>query len=356
MKRILKNIIAVIALCVAAVGCDALHKVSNESSTTGNPYEVVVVCAQPDWQSELGDTLQAVLKQPVSELTTYEPVYDVLRILPNNFGSLVERHRNIVTVQVDPSIAEPSITVRYDVPAKPQVFISIKGPDDKTVAEYVAANGDNIVRVIEKAERDRSVDYGKRYYSKQTEALLREKFGVQMYVPDNFSVRTQSDDMVWISQEFPAASQGFFIYKYPYGGKGSLSVESLIAARDRFAANIPGPADGSYMSTVKQIADATGEEYIDFEPQMRMLDIDGRTWIEMAGLWDVENYVMGGPFVSYTTVNQATNEVVTIDCYVYAPKGEKRNMLRELQHFVYLIDFPATSADMSAETAGGGAK
>ena len=109
------------------------------------------------------------------------------------------------------------------------------------------------------------------------------------------------------------------------------------------------------MSTVKQIADAAGENYIDFEPQMRMLEIDGRTWIEMAGLWDVENYVMGGPFVSHTRldeknhrVNQATNEVVTLDCYVYAPKGDKRNMLRELEHFVYLINFPATSADMSA--------
>lgn len=344
MKRVLKNIAVVALLCAVAVGCEAIHKVSSENTATGNPYEVIVVCAQPDWQSELGDTLQVVLKQPVSELTTFEPLFDVLRILPNNFGSLVERHRNIVTVQVDGSIAEPSITVRYDVTAKPQVFMSIKGPDDKTVAEYVSENRDNIVRVLEKAERDRSVDYGKRYYSKDTEALLREKFGVQMSVPDNFSVRTQSDDMVWISQEFPAASQGFLIYKYPYGGKGSLSVESLIEARDKFAGRIPGPSEGSYMSTVKQIADASGEEYIPFEPQMRMLEIEGRTWIEMAGLWDVENYVMGGPFVSYTTVNQATGEVVTLDCYIYAPKGEKRNMLRELQHFVYLMDFGGDAA------------
>lgn len=349
MKQIIINIAAALALCAVAVGCDAFRKASSAgASATGNPYEVIVVCAQPEWQSELGDTLQAVLRQPVSELTTYEPMFDVMRILPNNFGSLAERHRNIITVQVDASIAEPSITVRYDVTAKPQVFISIKGPDDKSVADYVSENRDNLVRVLEKAERDRSVDYGKRFASEQTEVLLREKFGVQMYVPDNFQVRTQSDDMVWISQEYPAASQGFFIYKYPYGGKGSLSTASLIAARDKFAARIPGPADGSYMSTVKQIADAAGENYIDFEPQMRMLEIDGRTWIEMAGLWDVENYVMGGPFVSYTTVNQATNEVVTLDCYVYAPKGDKRNMLRELEHFVYLINFPATSADMSA--------
>ena len=110
MKRVLKNAAAALVLCAAVAGCDAFHKVTSESSTTGNPYEVIVVCAQPDWQSELGDTLQAVLRQPVSELTTYEPMFDVMRILPNNFGSLVERHRNIVTVNVDPSITEPSIS------------------------------------------------------------------------------------------------------------------------------------------------------------------------------------------------------------------------------------------------------
>lgn len=106
------------------------------------------------------------------------------------------------------------------------------------------------------------------------------------------------------------------------------------------------------MSTVKQIADASGEEYIDFKPQMRMLEIDGRKWIEMSGLWDVENYVMGGPFVSYTTVNQATGEVVTLDCYIYAPKGEKRNMLRELQHFVYLMNFDGDAAVAAAAESG----
>ena len=71
-------------------------------------------------------------------------------------------------------------------------------------------------------------------------------------------------------------------------------------------------------------------------------------WVEMYGLWEVENYFMGGPFASYSTVNTATNEVVTIDCYVYFPtlynkEPEKRNKLRALQHLVYLADFPAAA-------------
>jgi hypothetical protein len=155
--------------------------------------------------------------------------------------------------------------------------------------------------------------------------------------------------MVWISQEFPTASQGFFIYKYPYEGEQSLSAKALVKARNRFASRIPGPKEGSFMTTVNKIPDETGLEYVPYMPEYRTMRIGSQPWIEMVGLWDVENYFMGGPFVSYTTVNSRTNEVITIDCYVYSPKVEKRNMLRELQALVHLIDFNATDADMAAE-------
>ena len=46
--------------------------------------------------------------------------------------------------------------------------------------------------------------------------------------------------------------------------------------------------------------------------------------------------------MSYTTVNRQSGEVITVDCYIYSPKVDKRNMLRELQHMIYLIDFPET--------------
>jgi hypothetical protein len=98
------------------------------------------------------------------------------------------------------------------------------------------------------------------------------------------------------------------------------------------------------MITVDKIADESGEEYVPFVPDYRTIRIGERPWIEMVGLWDVENYFMGGPYVSYTTVNQATQEVITIDCYLYSPKEEKRNMLRELEHMVYLVEFPAADA------------
>lgn len=137
----------------------------------------------------------------------------------------------------------------------------------------------------------------------------------------------------WARYEYPTASQGFFIYSYPYEGKESLSPGALLAARNKFAARIPGPSDGSYMTT----SDA-------FAPDFRMFRMEGRLWCEMRGFWDVHGDFMGGPFVSYTTVDTATNRVFTLDCYIYSPKNPKRNYMRGVEHLLYLVKFPAAEA------------
>lgn len=350
MNSFLKNLFVVVSLAALMVGCKAMNQLNAADNSTGKPYEVILVCDQHQWVGELGDTLQAVLKQPVKELVKHEPLFDVMRILPNNFKSLVERHRNIIVVNVGPDAGEPQIAAKYNVTASPQVFITIKGPDSKSVAEYVGKNKENLIYVLEKAERDRDVRYSKRYPSQALRELIWQTFKMDLPVAEDFLLRTKSEDMVWISQEFPTASQGFFIYKYPYEGKESLTPAALIKARNRFAQRIPGPADGSYMVTVDKIADESGENYIPFELEYKTIKIGDQPWIEMSGLWDVENYFMGGPFVSYTTVNKNTNEVVTIDCYVYSPKLAKRNMLRELQHLVYAVSFEQPQAPQTTDS------
>ncbi len=344
MKKAFISLLIVLGTISILAGCKPFSTLSTADNATGTPYELILVCAQEQWHSELGDTLQAVLKQPVKELMQYEPMYDVMRILPSNFKSLTERHRNIIIVNVNPSIPEAGISVRYDVTAKPQIYITLQGPDIHSLTKYVSDNRDNLLYILEKAERDRTIAYSTKYFAAQLREQILDKFGMDLAVANNYQLRTSSDDMIWISQEFPLASQGFIIYKYPYKGKESLSADALIKARNRFVSRIPGPAEGSYMSTVDEIPDDSGERYIPFNPEYRTLLIGDRPWIEMVGLWDVENYFMGGPYVSYTTVNKATNEVVTIDCYVYYPKTKKRNMLRALQHLVYLAEFPSAES------------
>lgn len=330
MKTILR-IALFAALLATMTGCDAFNSLTKSRSQTslGSPYELIVVCPQQEWTGELGDTLRAVFTAPIPYLNQTEPLFDILRVNERGFTDMVIKHRNILKVVKDPALAEAGVTVQYNVKAEPQIVLTLQGPNDKSLTAFLSANRENIVHVLEKAERDRAVKYAEKYNEQNIRQAIKDTFGVDMTVPKGYVLATNDKDFLWARYEYPSASQGFFIYSYPYKGKESLSPGALLAARNKFAARIPGPSDGSYMTTSDVI-----------EPDYRMFRMEGRLWCEMRGFWDVHGDFMGGPFVSYTTVDTATNHVFTLDCYIYSPKNHKRNYMRGVEHLLYLVKFP----------------
>ena len=48
-------------------------------------------------------------------------------------------------------------------------------------------------------------------------------------------------------------------------------------------------------------------------------------------MWNMENAFMGGPFVQYAFVDKTEEKLICVDGYVFAPKFEKREFLRELE-------------------------
>lgn len=328
-----------LAAYVALASCDAFRTLSDQNAHTalGRPYEVVVVCSQPCWEGPVGDSLRRLLKAPVEYINQTEPLFDVLRILPNGFVNTATRHRNILLVESDPSVAadETGATARYDRYATPQLLLSLRGPSDAALCEYLGAHGDELLYVLEKAERDRATDYAARYCERHVASVIEDTFDVRMDVPKGYVLAKSEPDFLWARFEYPQASQGFCLYSYPY--RGQLTPEALVAARNRFVKRIPGPSDGSYMTT----SDA-------FPPAVRAFRLGDRPWIEMRGFWDVENDFMGGPFVSYTTVDEATGRVFTLDGYVYSPQLDKRNFVRGVEHLLYMISFPSDKREGSA--------
>ena len=342
MKTITK-IVTIALLLLAAVSCRELHTLTSEGSKKpiqGGAYEVLVICNNAEWESELGTKLRDLLEQPIEMLNQNEPMFNVLRITANDFRHLLVQHRNILKVVIDSKAEQAQITAEYDVAAAPQIVLTFQAPSQKAALEYLNTNGDALLKVLEITERNRTLAYAEKHNVKVLNDLLHNEFDIDVKIPKGYELRSQSQNFIWASYEFPASSQGFFCYSYPYQGKGTLSVEHLVAMRNHFASRIPGPSDGSYMITVEQIPDAEGLGVIPIRPLYRTVVVNGKEWIEMRGFWDVENDYMGGPFVSYTTINDATNEVFTIDCYVHSPKYGKRNFMRPLEHLVYLTSFP----------------
>lgn len=341
MKR-LSKIVTFALIVLAFVGCREFHTLSKDGKKPiqGGAYEVLVVCDNSEWESPLGTKLRELLEQPVEMLNQNEPMFNVLRITSGDLRHLLLQHRNILKVVISDKVAQAQINAQYDLDAAPQIVLTFQAPTQKAALEYLEANGDALTKVLEIAERNRTIAYAEKHNVKVLNDLLHSEFDIDAKIPKGYELRSQSENFLWASYEFPTASQGFFCYSYPYRGKGSLTADYLVAMRNSFAKRIPGPSDGSYMITVEQIPDAEGKGVLPLRPLYRSVVVNGREWIEMRGFWDVENDYMGGPFVSYTTVNDATNEVFTIDCYVFSPKYGKRNFLRPLEHLVYLISFP----------------
>ena len=336
MKRF---VISALLLCCAAAaftGCKAFNTLTaqHHAQSQGSPYEVVVVCQQPQWEGEVGDTLRSILTEPVKVLNQREPLFDVLRVTNQTFTKLARQHRNILKIEVGPAISDTLMGVQYDLTAAPQIVLTLQAHDDRMATAYLSNHREDILHVLEMTERNRSIAYAQKFNEQFIEGRIRELFGVNMKIPKGYNIRNEQDDFIWISYEYPSSSQGFFIYEYPYKGKESLSLNSLLAARAKYASRIPGPSDGSYMITAEM-----------YEPDYSTFRLEGRLWVELRGFWDVANDFMGGPFVSYTTVDTVNNKVFTIDCYVYSPKEHKRNYLRALEHLLFSIEFPTEKAE-----------
>ncbi len=333
--KILRYLLPALFVAVAATACDAFRTLSGTTKTAqGAPYELIVVCEQREWSGPLGDSLRALFTEPVPYLNQTEPRFDLLRVRAQDFTGMIADHRNILKVLVEPSLASASAGVQYDLTAAPQIVLTLQGPDERALIGYLDDHGTEIVRVFEAAERNRAVDFARRFGASNVEKAILRTFGVAMAVPKGYILAAEEPDFLWARYEYPAASQGFFLYSYPYEGPASLSPEALLAARNRFAARIPGPSDGSCMITSEV-----------FPPDYRMFRLEGRLWCELRGFWDVKNDFMGGPFVSYTTVDTASGRVFTLDGYVYSPKLHKRNFLRGVEHLLYGISFPAPAEE-----------
>ena len=340
MKQLFKTIF-VVATLLAVVGCDSFRSLTGAKKTAqGSPYEVLVVCDGYEWESALSTELKALLETPVEMLNQVEPMFNVVRITARDFKHLLPSHRNILKVLCSPDITETAILAQYDVVAAPQIVLTFQGPSIAAMCDYLKVNGASLLQVLEIAERNRTIEYAKKQGAKALEKIVKEEFDLGMNISNGFLFRAKSEDFLWASNEYPVASQGFFLYTHPFKGKASVTTEALIKARNEFAKRIPGPSDGSYMTTVTRIPNIEDDGYVEFQPQRRVVKINGRDWIELRGFWEVEKDFMGGPYVSYTTLDERSGKLLTLDCYVVSPKYGKRNFLRPLEHLVYGITFP----------------
>lgn len=296
---------------------------------SGKAGEVVIVISKSDWESDPGAAIRSVLAVEHPYLPQREPLFTLINIPEKAFTSIFQTHRNLVIFKTTPDMKEPKLVIQENVWAAPQTVITITSSTPQEAARIIQEKSDLISNALLQAERNRNIQNAKKYEERTLRETVRATFGGSPYFPKGYKLRKQTDNFIWISYETTHTNQGVLIYRYPYKDSTDLYLENLVKKRNEILArNVPGSLENTYMTTNMYL-----------EPGMRWVKYNKRDFIEMRGLWELQNDFMGGPFVDHIFLDRDQRNIIVLEAFVYAPSYDKRNYLRQVESILYSFEF-----------------
>ena len=330
MKRILSSILFCFAALAALVSCGNSKNVL--PGVSGKAGEVIVVIEKAHWDGELGDALREYLACDCDFLPQPEPLYNLAYVTPAGFTNMFQSHRNIIMVHIDQDVKEDGITFYNNKWARPQCIIMINAKGLDEAVAVVRRDYEKIRARLEQAERDRVVASARLYEAKEIRENVAERFGGSIVFPSGYVIKKINDSFAWIGNDNTYVYKDILVYRYPANGKDDLQPETIIAQRNRILKeNVPGMFDGTYMTT-SQVA----------EPKVSYINYKGHDFAETRGFWEVENDFMGGPFVSHSFYSLDGSEILVFEAFVYAPKYDKRQYMRQTESLLYSFQWTDT--------------
>ena len=335
MKRIITTIVAAALAAMAVTSC----KSSREPllpNVSGKAGEVIVVIEKNLWDAEIGDVLREYLARDCDFLPQPEPLYSLAYVAPKGFNNMFQVHRNIIMIHLDSAVKEPGIEFINNRWARPQCIIRINATDVDNCVEVIRENHQKIETRLEQAERDRVVANARLYEETDIRLNVAKVFGGSCVFPSGYSIKRISDDFAWIGYDNTYVYRDVLVYRYPVTGSDELTEENMVAHRNEILReNVPGMFEGSYMTTSKVT-----------EPKVTYMNYKGHEFAEMRGFWEVEKDFMGGPFVSHSFYSLDGSEILVFEAFVYAPKYEKRQYMRQTEALLYSFQWADTMVDV----------
>lgn len=299
-----------------------------KSTTISAPYELLVV-ADKEWlKGSYGSVLMDAVNAQIPGLAQAETNFRVTSINPHNLNATFKVYANMLYVDIDSKYTETKMVVSRDVYVKPQIVLTLQAPDNNAFVDLVRRGGEQIVDVFVNEELGRKRSHLTSAHSAVVLNAVKRKFGYTIYGPHNLdAINKEGTDFIWSSDNKRENLQNLCIYTYPYTSDSTFTLAYFAQKRDSvMKINVQGERSDQYMVTERRTLSAKNKS-----------GKNGYVY-EVRGLWEMENDMMGGPFVSYSQVDTAKNIVVVAEGFVYAPEKQKRDYIRELEAALQTLD------------------
>lgn len=331
MNRIVRIASVLLLSLLVACGQQSGEKDSSKSympKVSGKPGDLLVVVDRDTWNSEVGVEIRETLAADYPLLPQREPYFTLYNVPHNAFSGSFYLHRNIMIVNLNQDTT--GVFCRQNVWAAPQAVVQLNAHDRNDALSILQENKRKILDFFESSERTRAIQSNRKFNDVAVQQEVMNRIGAAPMYPTGFSLKSLRDGFAWVSQESTYVNQSILVYSYPVGPDYAFTLADIIRRRDSvMRANVPGKREGSYMYTAQALA----------EPTMRWIKSGNRSFVEVRGLWELQNDFMGGPFVLHAHMDQLNQRVVVVEGFVYAPKYDKRNYLRNVESIIYTIDW-----------------
>lgn len=328
--KILKFIITLIAFWSFA-SCSSNEEGAtggNLPPSTGKEGELVVVVEDEIWNSPVGDNLFNLMTVSSYGLPQDEPIFDLVRIPKESFTSIFETHRNVLFLKYGD---DNGILIKKNLWATDQLVIELTGSSEQELSNLLEEYANEITLKYEATDikKIQSDIYGA--YNATFDNSLKEAHGFSLSIPKDYILDApeSSKNFYWLRKDTPQLTQCIWIHVQDYQDTKAFDKETIVDLRNTLGEkHVEGPNEGSYMGTEMVMPVMT-----------KTTEIDGNYAVEARGLWKMEGDFMGGPFLSYTVLNKASNKIVTVEGFMYAPKYKKRNYMQQTEAILKTLTF-----------------
>ncbi|MEX2350254.1 MAG: DUF4837 family protein [Flavobacteriaceae bacterium] len=322
----MKNLILVLfSLLIVFSSCDETKEERQAMlpKSSGNLNNIQVVIENDLWSGEIGEAIRKIFAAPVDGLPQQEPLYTINQLPPQSFEGFTQQHRNFIYIQKG---KDTNHRIATDLYAKPQKGIFISAPTNEEIIAVIEENAPEILRDFYQMEVNEK--HRRMSLSLLDVQPLKDSLGVSLKMPSVYRFAKITDDFAWLRKDIRSGDLNILVYEMPLSSFGNeeTRMQEIIAMRDSIGkTHIPGPTEieGSHMITEKA-----------FSPYLFESQVDGKFAYEVRGTWEVFNFYMAGPFISYIIKDEKNSRYLVIEGFTFAPSVSKRDYQFELDAII----------------------
>lgn len=346
----MKNLLIALPFLLFACGGD-LTAEDLLPDASGEHGHILVLMEDNLWNGQMGESMRAQLDQKAPGIYLRpEPMFNYYQKRPAALSHVNKMSRLILKVFVDhdSTYQETAVIEKVNYYAKGQLFLLVKDSDPNRLMNYVQNDFRNVLDKLNDFETQELIKSYKSRPNKSIAERAEKNLAFSISIPKECVLKVEKKDFMWVkydrsrnlmSNESTGArggtywiQEGLIFWSEPYSDS-AMDPYHILDKRDTILKyNIPGKVRGAWMGT----------EYDPCcSPEGEVTTYNGNDCLVFRGLWKEKGRLGasgGGPFVQYSIHNPNNNTVLTACGYIYAPKFDKREYIREVEAMLRTIE------------------